>query len=76
LPLRLPRRQRRRRTGIRPPAPLLDTSELTKWSLYRALIAEFTATLIFLYVSVATVIGYKSQSFAEACTGVGFLGVA
>jgi aquaporin PIP len=59
-----------------PPAPLLDTSELKKWSLYRALIAEFMATLIFLYVSVATVIGYKSQSQAEACTGVGFLGVA
>lgn len=58
------------------PAPLLDTSELKKWSLYRALIAEFMATLIFLYVSVATVIGYKSQSQAEACTGVGFLGVA
>jgi aquaporin PIP len=59
-----------------PPAPLLDTSELGKWSLYRALIAEFMATLIFLYVSVATVIGYKSQSSAEACAGVGFLGVA
>lgn len=59
-----------------PPAPVLDTSELSKWSLYRALIAEFMATLIFLYVSIATVIGYKSQSSAEACTGVGFLGVA
>ncbi|KAK3129577.1 hypothetical protein QOZ80_6BG0481870 [Eleusine coracana subsp. coracana] len=59
-----------------PPAPMLDTSELGKWSLYRALIAEFMATLIFLYVSVATVIGYKSQSSAESCTGVGYLGVA
>ncbi|TVU10209.1 hypothetical protein EJB05_43722, partial [Eragrostis curvula] len=59
-----------------PPAPLLDTSELGKWSLYRALIAEFIATLIFLYVSVATVIGYKNQSSDQACTGVGFLGVA
>ncbi|KAJ1290627.1 hypothetical protein BS78_02G258900 [Paspalum vaginatum] len=59
-----------------PPAPLLDTSELKKWSLYRALIAEFMATLIFLYVSIATVIGYKNQSSAQACTGVGFLGVA
>ena len=56
-----------------PPAPLLDTSELKKWSLYRALIAEFIATLIFLYVSIATVIGYKN---AEACKGVGALGVA
>jgi len=59
-----------------PPAPLLDTSELKKWSLYRALIAEFMATLIFLYVSIATVIGYKNQSKAESCTGVGALGIA
>ena len=59
-----------------PPAPLLDTSELKKWSLYRALIAEFMATLIFLYVSIATVIGYKNQSKAESCTGVGALGFA
>nr|BAJ96400.1 predicted protein [Hordeum vulgare subsp. vulgare] len=47
-----------------PPAPLLDTSELTRWSLYRAVIAEFVATLIFLYVSLATVIGYKSLGAA------------
>ncbi|EAZ45521.1 hypothetical protein OsJ_30180 [Oryza sativa Japonica Group] len=60
-----------------PPAPLLDTSELGKWSLYRALIAEFMATLIFLYVSIATVIGYKNQrATVDACTGVGYLGVA
>ncbi|KAL5201798.1 hypothetical protein ABZP36_036152 [Zizania latifolia] len=59
-----------------PPAPLLDTSELGKWSLYRALIAEFMATLIFLYVSIATVIGYKNQSAVDKCTGVGYLGVA
>ncbi|KAL5205891.1 hypothetical protein ABZP36_034100 [Zizania latifolia] len=59
-----------------PPAPLLDPSELRKWSLYRALIAEFMATLMFLYVSVATVIGYKNQSTVDKCTGVGYLGVA
>ncbi|XP_073011829.1 probable aquaporin PIP2-6 [Typha latifolia] len=59
-----------------PPAPLLDVSELHRWSLYRALIAEFVSTLLFLYVSLATVIGYKSQSQAEQCSGVGFLGVA
>ena len=60
-----------------PPAPLIDAEELTKWSLYRALIAEFVATLIFLYVSIATVIGYKAQSNnLQTCTGVGFLGVS
>uniref|UniRef100_A0A453CHL4 Uncharacterized protein n=1 Tax=Aegilops tauschii subsp. strangulata TaxID=200361 RepID=A0A453CHL4_AEGTS len=37
-----------------PPAPLFDAEELTKWSLYRAVIAEFVATLLFLYITVAT----------------------
>uniref|UniRef100_A0A453MMI5 Aquaporin n=1 Tax=Aegilops tauschii subsp. strangulata TaxID=200361 RepID=A0A453MMI5_AEGTS len=38
-----------------PPAPLVDAGELGKWSLYRAVIAEFTATLLLVYVAVATV---------------------
>lgn len=57
-----------------PPAPLIDMAELKLWSFYRALIAEFVATLLFLYVSVATVIGHKKQS--DACGGVGLLGIA
>ncbi|KAB8921465.1 hypothetical protein FH972_026824 [Carpinus fangiana] len=63
-----------------PPAPLFDPVELRKWSFYRALIAEFIATLLFLYVTVLTVIGYKSQidvnNGGEACGGVGVLGIA
>ncbi|XP_057799099.1 aquaporin PIP2-1-like [Salvia miltiorrhiza] len=59
-----------------PPAPLIDTVELTKWSFYRALIAEFIATLLFLYVTVLTVIGHKSQSATDECGGVGILGIA
>ncbi|OAY82656.1 putative aquaporin PIP2-2 [Ananas comosus] len=65
-----------------PPAALIDAEELTKWSLYRAVIAEFIATLLFLYVTVATVIGYKHQSDPSvnptdaACSGVGILGIA
>ncbi|XP_047334993.1 aquaporin PIP2-2-like [Impatiens glandulifera] len=59
-----------------PPAPLFDLEELTKWSLYRATIAEFVATLLFLYITVLTVIGYKSQSEADQCGGVGILGIA
>eukprot|EP00262_Sarcandra_glabra_P015537 TRINITY_DN47_c0_g1_i1.p1 TRINITY_DN47_c0_g1~~TRINITY_DN47_c0_g1_i1.p1 ORF type:complete len:288 (-),score=13.39 TRINITY_DN47_c0_g1_i1:342-1205(-) len=63
-----------------PPAPLFDADELTKWSFYRALIAEFIATLLFLYITVATVIGYKSQSDEKLghtpCDGVGILGIA
>lgn len=63
-----------------PPAPLFDSVELTKWSFYRAVIAEFIATLLFLYITVLTVIGYKSQIDADlggdACGGVGILGIA
>uniref|UniRef100_A0A453K0I5 Uncharacterized protein n=1 Tax=Aegilops tauschii subsp. strangulata TaxID=200361 RepID=A0A453K0I5_AEGTS len=65
-----------------PPAPLVDVDELGKWSLYRAVIAEFVATLLFLYITVSTVIGYKHQTDASAsgpdaaCGGVGILGIA
>ncbi|KAL4362897.1 hypothetical protein GQ457_04G001340 [Hibiscus cannabinus] len=57
-----------------PPAPLIDADELKLWSFYRALIAEFIATLLFLYVTVATVIGHKKQH--DACDGAGLLGIA
>ncbi|KAL3531932.1 hypothetical protein ACH5RR_005453 [Cinchona calisaya] len=63
-----------------PPAPLIDPEELIQWSFYRALIAEFIATLLFLYITVLTVIGYKSQIDSTApgaeCGGVGILGIA
>ncbi|XP_047334851.1 aquaporin PIP2-2-like [Impatiens glandulifera] len=59
-----------------PPVPLFDPEELTKWALYRATIAEFVATLLFLYITVLTVIGYKSQSETDQCSGVGILGIA
>ncbi|KAJ7947811.1 Aquaporin PIP2 [Quillaja saponaria] len=64
-----------------PPTPLFDAEELTKWSFYRALIAEFIATLLFLYITVLTVIGYKSQTDpkkpgTDQCDGVGILGIA
>ncbi|XP_075493799.1 aquaporin PIP2-7 [Primulina tabacum] len=59
-----------------PPAPLLDLAELKLWSFYRALIAEFIATLLFLYVTVATVIGHNKLSAADQCDGVGILGIA
>ncbi|KAK9940138.1 hypothetical protein M0R45_016812 [Rubus argutus] len=38
--------------------------------------AEFIATLLFLYITVLTVIGYKSQSATDQCGGVGILGIA
>ncbi|XP_077227607.1 aquaporin PIP2-4-like [Tasmannia lanceolata] len=66
-----------------PPTPLINGEELAQWSFYRALIAEFVATLLFLYILVATVIGYKSQVDPlmntrpdAACGGVGILGIA
>ncbi|KAL6980364.1 Aquaporin PIP2-1 [Sarracenia purpurea var. burkii] len=63
-----------------PPARLIDPEELIRWSFYRAIIAEFIATLLFLYITVLTVIGYKSQTDpaknADACGGVGILGIA
>lgn len=63
-----------------PPAPLIDFHELTKWSFYRALIAEFIATLLFLYITILTIIGYSHQSDPKAggtdCDGVGILGIA
>ncbi|KAM1050788.1 hypothetical protein ACFX13_033193 [Malus domestica] len=63
-----------------PPAPLIDPEELGKWSFYRAIIAEFIATLLFLYVTVLTVIGYKQQTDTtlngNQCGGVGIHGIA
>ncbi|XP_030542617.1 probable aquaporin PIP2-2 [Rhodamnia argentea] len=63
-----------------PPAPLVDAEELVKWSFYRAIIAEFVATLLFLYITVLTVIGYNSQidraHNGDDCSGVGVLGIA
>ncbi|CAI8592456.1 unnamed protein product [Vicia faba] len=64
-----------------PPAPLFDSAEFGKWSLYRAVIAEFVATLLFLYITVLTIIGYKRQSDTTItgnteCDGVGLLGIA
>lgn len=57
-----------------PPAALVDFNEFKLWSFYRALIAEFIATLLFLYITIATVIGYKRN--AANCGGVGILGIA
>ncbi|XP_038905414.1 aquaporin PIP2-3-like [Benincasa hispida] len=62
------------------PAPLIDIEEFTKWSFYRAIIAEFVATLLFLYVAVLTVIGNSSQmdplNGGNLCGGVGPVGIS
>ncbi|KAK1434910.1 hypothetical protein QVD17_00665 [Tagetes erecta] len=57
-------------------APLIVATELTKWSFYRAIIAEFVATFLFLYITVLTIIGHKSHNDSDQCGGVGLLGIA
>lgn len=57
-----------------PPAPLFERGELTSWSFYRAGIAEFVATFLFLYILVLTVMGVKQSS--DKCSSVGPQGIA
>ena len=57
-----------------PPAPLFEPSELTSWSFYRAGIAEFVATFLFLYITVLTVMGVSNSK--SKCTTVGIQGIA
>ncbi|CAI9091046.1 OLC1v1025965C1 [Oldenlandia corymbosa var. corymbosa] len=64
-----------------PPTPFIDMEELSSWSFYRAIIAEFTATFLFLYVLALTIIGYQSQTHpspgkVDSCAGVGLLGIS
>ncbi|KAG6554333.1 hypothetical protein Mapa_004249 [Marchantia paleacea] len=54
-------------------APLFDKSELQSWSFWRAGIAEFIATFLFLYITVGTVLGQSRQG---GCNGVGIQGIA
>ncbi|KAJ6843113.1 putative aquaporin PIP1-2 [Iris pallida] len=57
-----------------PPAPLFEPGELKSWSFYRAGIAEFIATFLFLYITILTVMGVsKSKS---KCATVGIQGIA
>lgn len=56
-----------------PMEPFLDEKEWPRWSFWRAGIAEFVSSLLFLYVSIQTVMGNKR---AEACEGVGTQGIA
>ncbi|PWS20871.1 hypothetical protein DKP78_26540, partial [Enterococcus faecium] len=45
-----------------PPAPLFEPGELKSWSFYRAGIAEFVATFLFLYITVLTVMGVNNST--------------
>lgn len=62
------------------PPPLFGAAELGNLSFYGALLAEFIATFLFLYITVLTVIGYKSQTDSTKndshCNGLAILGIA
>ncbi|XP_061362809.1 aquaporin PIP1-2 isoform X2 [Gastrolobium bilobum] len=57
-----------------PSAPLFEPSELSSWSFYRAGIAEFVATFLFLYITVLTVMGVSKSN--NKCSTVGVQGIA
>jgi len=57
-----------------PPAPLFEPGELKSWSFYRAGIAEFVATFLFLYITVLTVMGVNRAP--NKCSSVGIQGIA
>jgi aquaporin PIP len=57
-----------------PPAPLFEPGELKSWSFYRAGIAEFVATFLFLYITVLTVMGVSKST--SKCSTVGIQGIA
>uniref|UniRef100_A0A2P2LJ22 Putative aquaporin PIP1-4 n=1 Tax=Rhizophora mucronata TaxID=61149 RepID=A0A2P2LJ22_RHIMU len=57
-----------------PPAPLFEPNELSSWSFYRAGIAEFVATFLFLYITILTVMGVSRSS--SKCSTVGIQGIA
>lgn len=56
------------------PAPLFEAVELSSWSFFRAGIAEFVASFLFLYVTVLTVMGVERSS--NKCATVGVQGIA
>ncbi|CAH9124771.1 unnamed protein product [Cuscuta epithymum] len=57
-----------------PAAPLFEPGELSSWSFYRAGIAEFVATFLFLYITILTVMGVKRSD--GLCKSVGIQGIA
>ncbi|WP_198359690.1 aquaporin, partial [Streptomyces fildesensis] len=57
-----------------PSAPLFEADELASWSFYRAGIAEFVATFLFLTVTILTVVGVSRSS--SKCASVGIQGIA
>lgn len=57
-----------------PSASLFEPGELSSWSFYRAGIAEFVATFLFLYITMLTVMGVEKSN--NKCSTVGVQGIA
>lgn len=53
--------------------PFFEPREFRRWSFWRAGIAEFMASLLFLYITIQTVMG---QVRLGGCNGVGIQGIA
>jgi aquaporin PIP len=54
--------------------PFFEPREFRLWSFWRAGIAEFMASLLFLYITIQTVMGHDRP--ADPCLGVGIQGIA
>ena len=57
-----------------PAAPLFEGGEIRSWSFWRAGIAEFIATFLFLYIIISTIIGVLKDK--NRCDSVGLQGIA
>ena len=57
-----------------PPEPFVGDQGWLRWSFWRAGIAEFMSSLLFLYITIQTVMGH--ERFADPCNGVGTQGIA
>jgi aquaporin PIP len=57
-------------------SPFIDAGELRRWSFWRAGIAEFIASFLFLYITIQTVMGNVRKNLSGDCSGVGIQGIA
>lgn len=57
-----------------PPEPFVDGTEWPRWSFWRAGIAEFMSSLLFLYITIQTVMGHKREE--DPCLGAGTQGIS
>lgn len=57
-----------------PLEPFVDEKEWPRWSFWRAGIAEFMSSLLFLYIAIQTMMGNKRKD--DPCLGVGTQGIA